>query len=316
MRQRNTSAPAVADALPSPAVALGIALVLIGMFLFSANDALGKWLVTTYSVGQVLLIRSAAALVALLPFIWLWGRPAIVSRDRPGIQALRVLFSTAEVFCFYSAVYFLPLADVMTFWLAAPIYVAALSPMLLGESVGWRRWTGIIVGFIGVIIVLNPSSATLTLPALISVVGSLTFALMMLTGRMLRRTPDTALVFWQTMGALIAGAVLAPWGWVQPTDFDWMLLGCLGIIAMGAHVLINRSLKLADAATIAPFQYTLLPWAVIFGYFFFGDIPRWNMLIGAAVIVGAGLYIYFREQRVKKHRQVVTTRPPGDVPGA
>ena len=297
----------VADALPAPAAALGIALVLIGMFLFTANDALGKWLVATYSVGQVLLIRSAAALVALLPFIWLWGRPAIISRDRSGLQFLRVVFSTAEVFCFYSAVYFLPLADVMTFWLAAPIYVAALSPLLLGERVGWRRWIGIVVGFIGVLIVLNPSAATLTLPALISVVGSLTFALMMLTGRMLRRTPDTALVFWQTMGALAAGLVLAPWGWVDPTGFDWMLLGSLGIIAMGAHVLINRSLKLADAATIAPFQYTLLPWAVIFGYIFFDDIPRWNMLIGAAVIVGAGLYIYFREQRLKKRQASPTS---------
>jgi drug/metabolite transporter (DMT)-like permease len=297
-----SAAPGGANALATPAATLAIVLVLVGMFMFTANDALGKWLVATYTVGQVLLIRSGAALIALLPFLWMWGRASIISRDRPGLQALRVVFSTAEVFCFYSAVYFLPLADVMTFWLAAPIYVAALSPFLLGERVGWRRWTSIVVGFIGVVIVLNPSAATLTLPALISIVGSLTFALMMLTGRMLRRTPDTALVFWQIIGALVAGLVLAPWGWVNPSGFDWMLLGLLGIIAMTAHVLINRSLKLADAATVAPFQYTLLLWAVIFGYFFFGDIPRWNMLIGAAIIVGAGLYIFFREQRLKKAR--------------
>lgn len=112
---------------------LGVAVMLLGMLLFALNDAMGKWLVSTYSQGQVILIRSAAALVILVPIVWRAGLSGLVKIERPGLQVARVFFSTAELFCFYFAVASLPLADVMTYWLAAPIYVAALSPFLLGE---------------------------------------------------------------------------------------------------------------------------------------------------------------------------------------
>lgn len=282
----------------TPNARLGIAVMLFGILLFSLNDVMGKWLVATYSVGQVLLIRSAAALIILIPFIWSAGVITLVRVERPKLQAVRVAFSTAEVFCFYTAVVYLPLADVMTYWLAAPIYVAALSPFLLGERVGWRRWTAIALGFVGVLVALQPSAATLTLPALISILGSLTFAFMMLSGRALRGTPDTTLVFWQMVGAGIAGIVIAPFTWVQPTGFDLGLIALLGVVAMAAHVCVNRSLKLADAATVTPFQYTLLFWAVLFGWLVFGDVPRPAMLLGAVIIVAAGLFIFFRGRKV------------------
>src|SRR5690606_13616555 len=153
------------------------------------------------------------------------------------MQFVRVVMSSAEVFCFYFAVITLPLADVMTYWLAAPIYVAAMSPFLLGEHVGWRRWTAIFVGFIGVLVALQPSAATLTPPALISILGSFCFAFMMLSGRALRGTPDKTLVFWQLIGAGLVGLVTAPFGWVTPTAFDFSLLAMLGVVAMVAHML-------------------------------------------------------------------------------
>lgn len=123
----------------SPATGLAIGLMLLGMFMFTLNDAIGKWLVATYSVGQVLLIRSAFALIVLAPFLR-GGWRMLTGIERPRLQATRVAFSTLEVFCFYFAVTSLPLADVMTFWLAAPIYVAAVSPWLLGER--WARCAG------------------------------------------------------------------------------------------------------------------------------------------------------------------------------
>ena len=275
-------------------------MMLLGILLFSLNDVLGKWLVATYSVGQVLMIRSAAALVVLMPFLWQIGWRPLVQVERSGMQALRVLLSSVEVYAFYFAVSYLPLADVMTFWLAAPIYVAALSPFMLGEKVGWRRWTAIFIGFCGVIVALEPSAATLTAPALISIFGSFCFAFMMLSGRALRGTPDITLVFWQTIGAGLLGLATAPFGWVTPSGFDFSLLAFLGVVALLAHVCVNRSLKLADAATVTPFQYTLLVWAVVFGWLVFGDIPRTAMLAGAAIIVAAGLFIFFRERRLKK----------------
>ncbi|WP_127145520.1 DMT family transporter [Pelagibacterium montanilacus] len=279
---------------------LGILVMLLGMFLFSLNDAMGKWLVSTYSVGQVLLLRSLVAMVILLPFIWSVGFKSLVEVERPRLQAARVLFSSAEVFCFYWAVYFLPLADVMTYWLAAPIYVAAMSPFLLKEKVGIVRWTAIAIGFAGVLIALTPSGEVQPIAIVVAVLGTLSFAMIVITGRTLRNTPDKTLVFWQIAGAAGIGLVTAPFGWVTPTGPDFLLLGLLGVVAMLAHMCVNRAVKLADAAVVAPLQYTLLPWAIILGYLFFGDLPRLTMLVGAAIIVASGLFIYFREQQLKK----------------
>lgn len=280
---------------------LGIALMLVGMLMFSINDVVGKWLVATYPVVQVLAIRSIAALIILVVLIWRSaGFRSLFQVERPRLQFARVAISSLEVALFYAAVVYLPLADVMTYWLAAPIYVAALSPFLLGERVGWRRWTAIVIGFIGVVIALDPSSATLSAPALISIAGSLCFAFLVMSGRSLRGTPDLTLVFWQTIGAALVGIVGLPFfGYVPPTAGDFALLSMLGIVAMIAHVCVNRSLKLADAATVVPFQYTLLIWAVVFGYFVFDDIPRAAVLIGGAIIVASGLFIFFREKKVK-----------------
>ncbi|MGV2051701.1 DMT family transporter [Agrobacterium sp. 22-209-1] len=286
---------------------LGVAVMLLGMLLFALNDAMGKWLVATYSQGQVILIRSAAALIILVPIVWRAGLSGLVRIERPGLQFARVFFSTAELFCFYFAVAALPLADVMTYWLAAPIYVAALSPFLLGEKVGWRRWTAIAIGFVGVLIALKPSSASLTSAALFSILGSAAFAFMMLSGRQLRNTPDTVLAFWQIIGAALAGIVavfLTPSGWLPvQSGFDLAFLGLLGVVAMTAHVLVNRALKLADAATVAPLQYTLLLWAVIFGWLFFNDVPQTSIVVGAGLIVLSGLYIFFRENTLKRRRE-------------
>ncbi|WIY51548.1 DMT family transporter [Devosia sp. YIM 151766] len=279
---------------------LGVLVMLAGMFLFAVNDAVGKYLVASYSVGQVLLLRSAVALVILLPFLVKSGIGPIFSAERPWLQFARVVFSTAEVFCFYWAVYYLPLADVMTYWLAAPIYVAALSPFLLREKVGAIRWAAIAIGFIGVLIALAPSGEVNPLAILVSVVGTLAFALMVITGRTLRGTPDTVLVFFQIGGALVAGLILTPFGWVTPTAGDFVLLGTLGVVAMLAHICVNRAVKLADAAIVAPLQYTLLPWAIVLGYLFFGDLPRPMTLIGATIIIASGFIIFIRENRAKR----------------
>ncbi|THV20307.1 DMT family transporter [Peteryoungia ipomoeae] len=284
--------------------------MLLGMLLFSLNDAMGKWLVASYGLGQVILIRSVAALIILAPFLFMAGWKPIVDAERPWLQLARVIFSTVEIFSFYYAVMYLPLADVMTYWLAAPIYVAACAPFLLGEKVGWRRWTAIAIGFVGVIITLEPSSAMFTMPALISVVGTAAFAFMMLSGRSLRATPDKTLVLFQILGAGVAGLVFAPFDWAPIGSMtELLLLGLLGIVAMSAHMLVNRALKISDAATVAPLQYTLLLWAVVFGWLFFDEVPRLTMLFGAALIVGSGLFIFFREQQLKKRDQVLPAIP-------
>ena len=288
----------------------GVIVALLGMLLFALNDTMGKWLVSTYSVGQVVLLRSLAALVVLAPFVWWMGWRPLFQVEKPRMQVARAVVSTVETMFFYAAVFYLPLADVMTYWLAAPIYIAAVSPFLLGEHVGWRRWTAIAVGFLGVVIALQPSPAMFQSPAAaVSIIGTLFFAFLLISGRSLRNTPDTVLVFWQNVMGVVIGGAFALFDWVAPSFRDLVLLGLLGVVAMSAHALINRSLKLTDASVVAPLQYSLLFWAIVFGFIFFGDIPSVPMMTGAVLIVASGLFIFFRETQLKKRDRVLPAIP-------
>ncbi|SON54087.1 carboxylate/amino acid/amine transporter [Hartmannibacter diazotrophicus] len=293
------------------AILLGILLMLVGDFMFALNDALGKWLVGSYGVGQVLFLRSLAGVAVILPMVLKAGPTSVLRLERPRLQVARAVLSTAEIVLFYAAVASLPLAYVMTIYLSAPIWVAALSPLMLGEAVGWRRWSAIVVGFGGVIVALQPSADTFSLATLLALAGSLAFALMIILSRQLRATPDVAIVFWQTVGALAAGIVLVPFDWAPASGRDIALMGLLGVVALLAHLLINRSLKLAPAAAVAPIQYTLLVWAVVFGYFIFGDVPQLSTAVGAAIIVAAGLFIFERQKKKGTLTKETVKTPPG-----
>ena len=293
---------------PGNQIVLGVLLMLGGDFMFSLNDAMGKWLVVTLSVGQVVFIRSFGAFVILGPMIARQGTRALFDLDRPWLQFARATLTAIETALFYASVYYLPLADVFSFYMAGPIYVAALSHVLLGEKVGWRRWAAILVGFCGVIIMLQPS-ADFSLASIYAVAGSILFAVTIILGRMLRGTSDTTLVTWQTICSLILGAamIVVLGGWQTPTSVEWAGMVLLGIVSCVAHLMIVRALKLAPAALLAPLHYTLLLWAVIFGWVFFDDVPGMRILLGSAVVVLAGLFIFHRQK-------VVATAPPEIVP--
>jgi drug/metabolite transporter (DMT)-like permease len=278
----------------------GALLMLLGMAAFAANDAIGKWLVADYGVAQVILLRSLAAGLMMAPLLMRGGRVVarIRSAPRPRLQALRAICATAEVFCFYLAVSYMPLADVMAFWMAAPIYVVAISPFLLGERVGARTWGAVAVGFLGVLILLAPSLQISGPGAVFALLGTVAFAAIMVLGRSLRETPDRDLVLFQLAAAALAGLLLAPFDW-QPLQSggDLALLFLLGVVATAAHMLVTRALKLADASVVAPLQYSLLVWGVVFGFLVFGDVPAPAMLLGAVLIVGSGLIVLRRPTR-------------------
>lgn len=302
--------------MPSPraryaygGVTAGILLMLLGGFMFALNDALGKWLVASFSIGQVVLIRSVGFFLILGPMIVRQGSDRMFRTGRSGLITLRAILTTIDTVCFYAAVISLPLADVMSFYLAAPIYVAALSHFFLGEQVGWRRWLAILIGFCGVLIMLKPSGSAMSLSAGFAIAGSLAFALSLILGRFLRDTTDTTLVTWQTVGGLILGAALSIGNWRTPSPADLVELLLLGIISCAAHLLITRALKLAPASTLAPLQYAMLLWAALFGFIFFHDIPEARIWIGSAIIVFAGLFIFHRQK-------VVADVPRENVPTA
>ena len=160
---------------------------------------------------------------------------------------------------------------------------------MLGERVGWRRWTAILIGFCGVLIALRPSTQTVSWPAMIALGGSLSFAFLMLITRSLRATPDIVLATSQFGGTFLLGALMSPIGWVTPTLGSLGLFAAAGVISVAALLCINRSLKLAPASVVVPYQYSMIVWAVIFGFVVCGDVPSISTIVGAAIIIGAGL---------------------------
>jgi drug/metabolite transporter (DMT)-like permease len=285
----------------------GIGLMLFSIFMFSFGDALGKYMVATYAVGQLLWLRACAALLVLSPLIWK-HRAEFFRLERPRLQLLRIVLSTLEVAAFFLAVAWLPLADAITYWLAAPVFVTALSAIFLRERVGWRRWTAILIGFLGVIIALRPSTQTFSGPAMIALGGSLCFSVLMLITRSLRATPDIVMASMQFSGTFLLGAVMSPFGWVTPDPSSLALFAIAGCISVSALLCVNRSLKLAPASVVVPYQYSMIIWAVIFGLVVFGDVPQAATIAGAAIIIGAGLYIFLRERKLGREDSAVS--PP------
>jgi drug/metabolite transporter (DMT)-like permease len=291
---------ATAAAAERRAATAGILVMLASVLLYSLNDVLGKWLVTAYAVGQVMVLRSLGALAVIGPLAWRRLRASGWLLPRPRLQALRVLLGALECVCFYWAVGHLPLADAMTFWMAAPIFVTALSALLLGERVGARRWLLVAAGFLGVALALGADlGASAGLPALVAFAGSLLYALFLVASRQLRDTPDVVMAALQMLGGLAVGLALvlaAPAAWVTPSAPDLALMALLGLVATLGHIGVTRALKLAPASVVVPYQYSFLIWAALFGWLVFGDVPGLEVLLGAAVIVAAGLLLH-REQR-------------------
>jgi S-adenosylmethionine uptake transporter len=183
------------------------------------------------------------------------------------------------------------------------------SRLLLGERAGWRRWSAVLVGFIGVLIALRPSSSVMSAPALLACLGGIASAVTIVLNRYLAGTKDVTLGIYQGIGALaLAGAVaIFQWQPTTPREFFGMLV--LGFIGAVAHLVVTRSLKLAPVNVLAPFQYSLLLWGMIFGIAFFNDMPDSQMIVGAVIIVVAGVFISHRKA-VKGGQAIL----PADLP--
>jgi drug/metabolite transporter (DMT)-like permease len=296
---------------------LGIVLVMAGMFLFALNDTLGKYMVAGYSVGLLMAVRSVAGGSLLFPFLWRERNDGVFRAMFKRKVLLRAFFATADSFCFYAALMTIPVADMMVIYMAAPIITTAMAPFMLGEHVGWRRWTAVGIGFVGVLIALNPTGNMVMPGALIALIGAIGFALNMVVTRQLKGESGFTLMGSQMLVSLavaVLGVLLTlafPQsdvlqrlaGWVVAPPLDFALLALLGIVATTAFFFVNYALKIAPATVVVPFQYSAILWASLFGYLAFGDFPAANVQLGCVVIVAAGLYIFFREQSLSARVQ-------------
>ena len=292
----------------------GIMLMLMGMLLFTINDTLGKYMVALYSVGMLMLVRSIGGLIMLAPFIARDTHRQTVRRSLTPAVLGRSVLSVGESVLFYWAVVYLPVADVVTLYMAVPIFTTALAALLLGEQVGWRRWSAIALGFVGVVVALDPTADVVSPGAMIALVGSVCFAFLMIVTRRMKNETNLTLITGQTLVGIIFGAITIPLvllfpnatvlprivGW-QPAPWPHIaLLLSLGVVATIAHMMVTKSLMLAAASVVVPFQYTTILWAVLFGYIVFGTVPQANMIVGVMIIIGAGAYIFFREQTLRR----------------
>lgn len=287
--------------------AKGILFYLVGVFFFACNDALGKWLVADYSVGEIMLLRCIGA-VPILLLVALVTRTSIKVRNQWGLHLLRTVFLASDSFSFYFSTRFMPLADVMTFYMAAPLIITALSALLLGERVRIFRWTAVSVGFIGVMIALQPTGAAFSPSALIALFGATMFALSMVITRKLSDAHWLPLVTWQFLGAGLIGAVAGAANWVTPGLIDTGLMFVVGIVSAACFVLITKALSWAPASMLAPFQYSGIVWAAILGWIIWHDTPTTHIVIGNCIIIGSGLVVFYRERRL--HISVSDTVEP------
>jgi drug/metabolite transporter (DMT)-like permease len=266
--------------------------------LFAMNDALAKWLSASYPATEMVLLRSLLAFALLVPFIHRIGWRKLIEVEKPWLHLLRAMIGAGETAMFYWAVRSLPLADAMTYYLAGPIYVTVMAALFLREKVGWRRWTAVLIGFSGVVVALGPSAASFGVSALIAFAGSIIYSVFLVMTRAMRQTPDMVLTAWQVLGGIIVGIVAMPFLWVPIAHWwDGALMAALGAAALLAIIAITRSLALAPASVVVPYQYMMIVWGGIFGYIFFHNVPSLQVVIGAAIIVGAGLFIFVREQQ-------------------
>jgi S-adenosylmethionine uptake transporter len=273
----------------------GVWLYLLAIFFFALNDALGKWLAADYTVGELLALRAIGAAFVLAPLAWKL-RVNLTDRRRLGLQILRVLFMAADTFCFYYATRTMPLADVMTFYMAAPVIITALSALVLGEQVEPIRWAAIALGFVGVVVALQPSPDVFSTASPIALFGALMYALGQTTTRALRGAHWLHLVLWQFAGAGLIGAATLPFGFVAPGPFDLALLFLLGVTAMTCFVFMTKALALTPASVLAPFQYTAILWATLLGWIIWRDVPSLAVALGNGLIIASGFVVLQAER--------------------
>jgi drug/metabolite transporter (DMT)-like permease len=287
---------------PSPAL-VGIGLTLLATLLFTIMDTIGKSLTATYPVPLVVWARyffQFALLLLLIPRIGVMG---LVRTRRPFLHLGRGLLLAGATFFFITAISVVPLANAYTITFSAPLLVTVLSIPLLREQVGWRRWSAVLVGFVGVLIALGPFSGEVQWAMLLPLVTATCFAFYQVLTRIgsysAGETTWMMLFYTAMVGAVVASAV-APFYW-QPIalgDLGWMV--AVGAIAVSGHLSLIKAISIAPASLVAPFVYSQMVWALAIGYLWFGDVPGIWMLIGCAVIISSGLYVFYREALLGK----------------
>lgn len=288
-----------------PPQLVGIIAMSIAGAVFSVHDAITKYLAPSYPISEIIFFRQLSATILLTIYVQFTAGLGTLKVKRSGLQTLRASLFVISTTLIAISVSVLPLATALAIIFASPLLVAALSAATLGEPVGPRRWLAIILGFIGVLIIIRPGDASFSWLLLIPVAAASASALRDLVTRVLHRTDNTnAILFWSNIAILIAvpfSIPLIPWKMVAPTDIA--ILVTAGALNLTAHFLTITALRLGDAALVTPFRYVSLVFAALIGYVVWDHVPDQWTILGAAIIVAAGIYLVIREGQVRRQAE-------------
>ena len=275
---------------------------LLGWMFLPVMDGFAKYLSDDLPILQITWARYFFTVAFVFPIMFFFYKKQLVWSDKPRLQIFRGLILLSANICFFYAISIISLAKALTLAFIAPLIVTAFSPILLGEKVGFRRWTAVAVGFIGSLIVIRPGFLEFNLASVAALATGFFYGFYLIITRKLSTSDNPLLTLLITgmVGALLV-SIIIPFYWVKPTLNQWSLMAGIGVFACIGHLFLILSLKYADASKLAPLGYTEIIPNVIIGYYFFSELPdNWTYL-GLFIIVLSGLYISRREYHLSKN---------------
>jgi drug/metabolite transporter (DMT)-like permease len=276
--------------------AKALAYLMFGVTAGLGLDLCAKWLLADYSLEQFVFLRSVLGLLVFLSISRWYGGVSSLKTRRWKWHLLRTVLASIAMFGFFFGLSRMPLVETLTLAFTAPLIVTALSVPLLGEHVGWRRWTAVLFGFAGVLIVLRPGSGLLTPASFAVLAAAVAYAGLAISSRKLAATETTlSMTVYVISGPLLISAFFVPGNYTNPTASGWFFFVLAGICSAAAWVGLVGGYRRASPAILAPFEYTALIGAAVAGYWIWGEVPdRW-VILGGLVIISSGLFVVYRE---------------------
>lgn len=282
----------------------GILFMCAGVLCLAIGDALSKWLGEAYSPLQVIFFRTLVSVPLIALLAYYGGGLRKLRTRRPFMHLVRGLIYTGTMFCFVFGLTLLPLAEATAIAFVAPLFVTLLSVPLLGERIEMPVTIASLFGFFGVLIVVRPGGEAFQLGSLVLIGAAAFYSLMLITARRYGTSEHLwAMVFYMTLVPLVLTALLLPWFWQTPESRHWPGFLASGVFGVGAMAFITMAFRFAPAAIAAPFDYTAMLWAVVLGWWFWGEIPDVWVFVGSALIIGSGLAIGYHERRTTLKRR-------------
>ncbi len=284
----------------------GIGLMITAFALFSVLDASAKHLVQFLPAGVVVLGRYVFGTAFIVAIGWPLRRGGLWRTAHLRLQLLRGALMVAATALNFLAVRHLQLAQTSAILFSSPLWVCALSPLLLGERVGWRRWAGVVAGFAGVLLVLRPGTQAFHPAMFLSLGAALTLAFYQIfTRKVGGRDAALSSLFLSSAAAMVLSTPLLSFGAAWPHGAQWFFLALAGLAGSAGHLLLTEAHRRAPASLLAPFVYSQLGWMILVGWLWFGDVPDGWTLAGALVVAAAGLFVYYRERRAARALQAL-----------